>query len=220
MSYPIVGSLGTPALVGIIGNIHQRLYPLYSHGFSALSPADSNVPQILHHSEANWQIALLTCSGRVLLRCWNATTILYFFLQESWRCIVSTKCWRRLGLLQWTRLRVEGKECEGIACLTNRNFFFMYSGDLWTSSQAKPNTSTNKYLTHTTSWSLVYVWWTNKRRGVHRHVCDLRLGHGLSLFLQEEGWGWYWVLIPSRWWRGQCSLWTSPSTLIYTPKTA
>ena len=126
MSYPIVGSLGTPALVGIIGNIHQRLYPLYSHGFSALSPADSNVPQILHHSEANWQIALLTCSGRVLLRCWNATTILYFFLQESWRCIVSTKCWRRLGLLQWTRLRVEGKECEGSAFLTYRNFFHIF----------------------------------------------------------------------------------------------
>ena len=60
----------------------------------------------------------------MLLRCWNATCILFcIFLQESWRCIVSTKCRRRLGLLQWTWLRVEGKECEGSACLTCRNFF-------------------------------------------------------------------------------------------------
>ena len=66
MSNPM---MGTAAPAGITGNIHQQLLPLISQ-CRALNPVDPKVPQFLHRSEDYyWQIAILTCSGQVWLRC-------------------------------------------------------------------------------------------------------------------------------------------------------
>ena len=116
--------VGTSALAGIIGNIHQQLpqqtlinaarwvlwIPMF-HKSSTIQRHIGRLPYLLAQGECY--------SGAEM----QLLFYFVFFLQESWRCIVSTKCWRRLGLLQWTWLRVEGKECEGSACLTCRNFF-------------------------------------------------------------------------------------------------
>ena len=52
MSNPM---MKTAVPVGIIGNIHQRLDPLYSQ-CRALNPVDPNVPQFLYYSEESWDI--------------------------------------------------------------------------------------------------------------------------------------------------------------------
>lgn len=66
----------TAAPVGITGNIHQRRHPL--EGLYSQCRAQGSVdPQFLFKErgtlEESWRIAILTCSGRVWLRCLKLT---------------------------------------------------------------------------------------------------------------------------------------------------